>query len=126
MSLIEKECPMCGRITYMKITKKQENEWTDYICYGGKIQDKLKSFDKFGREFVKTGYCPECQSDLFDGSPKDPGKYFYEDDLREDVMREFYEKTKGMNPEEAIHSKHADMLSDNEKLVYMYDLEIEE
>ena len=124
--LLAKQCPMCGRTAYMKITKDQKAEWTSYICYGGKIQDKLKSFDKFGREFVKTGYCPECQSDLFSDETKDLDKYFYEEDLREDVMSAFYKKTKRMHPEEAIHSEDADMLSDNEKLVYMYDCEIED
>ena len=118
--LIKSTCLKCGKTTFMKVSKEQKDEWRNYVCYGGKTQDKLKSFDKFGRQFVKTGYCAECQKKFFGAEIDDPGRFFHADELRQDVMKEFHEKTKHMSPIQAIHSEDADMLSDNEKLVYKF------
>ena len=63
--LINKICPMCGKSAFLRINSDQEKEFEKYACYDGLIQEKLKSFNDFEREFVKTGYCPECQEDLF-------------------------------------------------------------
>lgn len=63
--LINKICPMCGKSAFLRINSDQKKEFKSYACYGGLIQEKLKSFNDFEREFVKTGYCPECQNGLF-------------------------------------------------------------
>ena len=63
--LINKICPMCKKNAFLRINSDQEKEFENYACYGGLIQEKLKSFNDFEREFVKTGYCPECQENLF-------------------------------------------------------------
>ena len=34
MKLIEKNCPMCGKVTYMKVTNEQRKEYDKYIVYG--------------------------------------------------------------------------------------------
>ena len=61
VKVIYKECPMCRQETYLRLTKEQMEQCTKYTCCGGLIQDVLPSLDKFGREFVKMGYCPSCQ-----------------------------------------------------------------
>ena len=124
MKLIEKECPMCSKITYMKVTAEQSKEYDEYVVYGGLVQEKLKSFDKFGREFAKTGYCPECQEKLFGSRLKDKGLYFYLDDLRQDVIDEFMEAVGDMPAEAAIHSPAAETLSENERLLYYHEFEL--
>ena len=54
---------MCGKSAFLRINSDQEKEFKSYACYGGLIK-KTKSFNDFEREFVKTGYCPECQENL--------------------------------------------------------------
>ena len=95
--LIEKTCPMCGRSAYLNITKEQDKELTQYIFHGGKIQDKLKSYNKF----------------------------VYNDELNGDVMEIFVSKTEGLKPFDAITSFAANMLSVNEKKLYLYEMELE-
>ena len=124
--LIEKTCPMCGRSAYLNITKEQDKELTQYIFHGGKIQDKLKSYNKFEREFIKTGYCPECQSLLFGSKLEESdNRFFYKDELNGDVMEIFVSKTEGLKPFDAITSFAANMLSVNEKKLYLYEMELE-
>lgn len=67
---INRECPMCGEIIQLELTSKQKNEYVNYLMEHPKrnIQDALFSFNAFEREFIKTGYCPECQNVLF-GNP---------------------------------------------------------
>ena len=77
-TLITKKCPMCHETFFMKITKEEEKQIIDYVAYGGSIQDKISLLDKFGREFVKTGYCPNCQEMLFNSTLKDKSRYFSE------------------------------------------------
>lgn len=77
MKLIEMKCPMCGKNTCMKMTETQSKEYDEYTAYGGLVQEKLKSFDDFGREFVITGYCPKCQEMLFGSRLKDKSMFFY-------------------------------------------------
>lgn len=125
MKLIEKNCPMCGKVTYMKVTNEQRKEYDKYIVYGGKVQDKLKSFDKFGREFAKTGYCPECQEELFGSKAKNKDAYFYMEDLDQSVADKFMSEIEGMTAMAAIKSKAAEALSENAKLLFCYEFEID-
>ena len=57
--VVKNMCPMCGRTVYLKVTEDKQDE---YDCYSTEypsksIQSALPSFDKFEREFIKTGYC---------------------------------------------------------------------
>lgn len=60
-----KECPMCGQKAYLRMTEEEENQWRKYACFGGHIQDRFPDMDEQKREFIKSGYCPDCQKALF-------------------------------------------------------------
>lgn len=64
--VIENMCPMCGRMVYLKVTENKQDEYDCYYTerYSKSIQSALPSFDKFEREFIKTGYCPVCQKKI--------------------------------------------------------------
>lgn len=125
-TLITKKCPMCHETFFMKITKEEEKQIIDYVAYGGSIQDKISLLDKFGREFVKTGYCPNCQEMLFNSTLKDKSRYFSENSLRQKTMSEFMNKQKetSMNYYDLIKSDFAKELNTNEKLLFLYEFEL--
>lgn len=55
-------CPMCGSTHWMRINGEQYEKYK----YGGMlIQDAFPKLNPTEREFIKTGYCPECQELLF-------------------------------------------------------------
>lgn len=55
-------CPMCGSTHWMRINGEQYEKYK----YGGMlIQDAFLKLNPAEREFLKTGYCPECQELLF-------------------------------------------------------------
>ena len=89
VKVIYKECPMCRQETYLRLTKEQMEQCTKYTCCGGLIQDVLPSLDKFGREFVKMGYCPSCQEILYQSTLKDKSPYFSRSELDDDRIYEF-------------------------------------
>lgn len=122
--LIARDCPMCKRTAYMKITRSMAEEYLHYVAYGGLIQNELPSFNKFAREFVKTGYCPDCQKMLFNAELKDQSAFFYQDELRQEAMEDFMEQTQTMDYEEAICSHFAENLTENEKLLYLEEMEL--
>lgn len=72
---IRKVCPMCEREVILCLTRQQTKELEEYQRYGGLIQDRMPSQDRFGREFIKTGYCPECQEMLFHTECEDSVSY---------------------------------------------------
>lgn len=117
---------MCHETFFMKITKEEEKQIIDYVAYGGSIQDKISLLDKFGREFVKTGYCPNCQEMLFNSTLKDKSRYFSENSLRQKTMSEFMNKQKetSMNYYDLIKSDFAKELNTNEKLLFLYEFEL--
>lgn len=49
---------MCGKSAFLRINSDQKKEFKSYACYGGLIQEKLKSFNDFEREFVKIRLLP--------------------------------------------------------------------
>ena len=57
-------CPMCGELTEIEVTDsnaiKQIEKWERGEIY---LQEIPLSADE--REFLKTGYCMDCQSMLF-------------------------------------------------------------
>ena len=107
--LINKICPMCGKSAFLRINSDQEKEFKSYACYGGLIQEKLKSFNDFEREFVKTGYCPECQENLF----------------MKELSRGENHLNRILDCRKAILSSNAEKLSVNEKLLYLYEFDLE-
>ena len=68
--IVEKQCPICGKVTYMVIDAENYDQVMEYMValyFNTKrkmVQKALPFLDKFGREFIKSGYCPECQEDL--------------------------------------------------------------
>ena len=136
--LINKICPMCGKSFFLRINSDQEKEFENYAYYDGLIQEKLKSFNDFEREFVKTGYCPECQEDLFMKElSKDENCFFTQDDIRDDEVEKFLNDAAEVHADEngilervldcrkAILSPNAEKLSVNEKLLYLYEFNLE-
>ena len=97
-------------------------------------QEKLKSFNDFEREFVKTGYCPECQNGLF-MKELSRGEYhfFTQNDIRDDVVEKFIndiaevyvDENRVLDCRKAILSPIAEKLSVNEKLLYLYEFDLE-
>lgn len=135
--LINKICPMCGKSAFLRINSDQEKEFENYAYYDGLIQEKLKSFNDFEREFVKTGYCPKCQEDLFMKELSKDDSFFTQDDIRDDVIEKFLNDTAEVYVDEnnvlervldrrkAILSPNAEKLSVNEKLLYLYEFNLE-
>lgn len=123
--VVERKCPMCGRQTYLALSKEQAKEYLEYTIYSGLIQDKIPSVDKFGREFIKTGYCPKCQKLLFNATPENEDDYFYLDtDIRQNVCDKFIEQTGLLDPSESVQSEHVKALNIPEKLLYMYEFDM--
>ena len=63
--LLRKKCPMCKRVTYLRMTEAEIIQFGEYIYFGGLIQDRLPRMGVQEREFLITGYCPECQEKIF-------------------------------------------------------------
>lgn len=80
-----KECPMCGQKAYLRMTEEEENQWRKYACFGGHIQDGFPDMDVQKREFIKSGYCPDCQKALF-GTEYDRSDFIIVDDIEDTVM----------------------------------------
>lgn len=59
--IVKKECPMCGKTHFVKLTEVEYDQYKKYIAYGSLIQNALSNTSPTVREFLKTGYCPECQ-----------------------------------------------------------------
>ena len=59
-------CPMCSEINYINFETLDEIKRYDKYKNGeGLIQDIFPEFTPFEREFIKTGYCVDCQCLLF-------------------------------------------------------------
>ena len=57
-----KSCTICGDTYHIKLTDK---EYEDFINKNDLIQNIFPNFNPTEREFLKTGYCPDCQAMLF-------------------------------------------------------------
>ena len=57
-------CPMCGNITKkeLDITDEQLFKYENSMAL---IQDVFPNLNPAEREFIKTGYCDDCQNILF-------------------------------------------------------------
>ncbi len=58
-------CPMCGRFHALLLKKDEVDAVEKYRDSGELIQNALPGFNPGEREFVKMGYCADCQSMLF-------------------------------------------------------------
>lgn len=72
--IIVRECPMCGHMSALRLDDARYKEFRNYCeSKNGLIQNLLPDFDVFEREFLKTGYCTSCQSEIFCNDFKDDG-----------------------------------------------------
>ena len=58
-------CPLCGDIYRIQLNKYEMDRYNNYRKNGGYIQDEMNSLNPVEREFLLTGYCPECQVLIF-------------------------------------------------------------
>ena len=63
--IITRKCPMCGSITEIEVDDNLKSAIDRYNSGIGYIQDIPLSASE--REFIKTGFCMECQEILFGG-----------------------------------------------------------
>ena len=82
--------------------------------------------DAFQREFIKYGYCPKCQEALFENEWKNKESFIFQNELNQERIDVFMEETRELDPESSILSKAAEKLSAAEKLVYLYEMELDE
>lgn len=126
---LSKICPMCGRRTYLRMTEEEKAQWHEYICYGEYIQDRFPDMDVQKREFIKSGYCPDCQKTLF-GTEYDRSDFIIVDDIvdgevPEDVKK-FLEAAEKMNVKEVIKSETANILTTEHKVVMLSEFDLED
>ena len=112
---------------FLRLTEEQEKEWLEYTHFGGLIQKKCPNINKFGREFIKSGYCPSCQEKLFGNVLEDKSAYFSQNDTSDsEIINTFMKETFEMDSKEAILSNAANTLSITDKWIYIYEFDLEE
>lgn len=121
--LIRKKCPKCNYLFYMKVTTNEKKEYHNHLENRGLIQEDMPSFDVFGREFVNTGYCPDCQEIIFCRKLHDKSRYFSRENLRKQPIAHFEELKyqNKMSGIDAITSEFANDLNYFEKYVYLFE-----
>lgn len=67
-AMVKHTCPICGKVCEIELDREQA---IDYFCNNKLIQDALPELTAAEREFVKSGYCPDCQQLLFGNSDTD-------------------------------------------------------
>lgn len=58
-------CPLCGETHYLDLIDDEFELFKLYEAGFGHIQDMLPMLNPTEREFLMTGYCPNCQKMLF-------------------------------------------------------------
>ena len=58
-------CPMCGKETSLELTKDEVGRYEYYLSGAPLLQEAFPNLTPSEREFLKTGYCPECQRKIF-------------------------------------------------------------
>lgn len=116
--IIRRECPMCRKTHFAKITEDEYDQYKRYVTRKCLIQNIMPNTSPTVREFLKTGYCPDCQELLF-GKSEQKELFFSYDDIREDVIKEFCEKHE--NILNALISDEVDVLTEEEWLLLMYE-----
>lgn len=75
-NLLRKRCPMCRRETYLRMTEAEMIQFGKYYYDGGLIQDRLPHMGVLEREFLVTGFCPDCQERIF-GTKHDRSNFVF-------------------------------------------------
>lgn len=125
IELIKKTCPMCGGVTRLKENGAMAAEHHHYVLYGGKIQDKLTDFNAFEREFIKTGYCQNCQEMLFGKEAPETSRFIDMEEIPDfwQNFHELVEETLG-DEDKVISSERFKNFSADEKIITLSELEI--
>ena len=58
-------CPSCSKDYALPLSGEQMTRLYEYEHGHGYIQEMFKELNAVEREFIKTGFCPECQADIF-------------------------------------------------------------
>ena len=130
--IIEKQCPMCHNTCYMMVEAENYGTIMEYMVamyYKTKrkvIQEALPFLNKFGREFILTGYCPKCQEVLFDVKQKkaDKKNYFSCQDLDNEAFHRFVDLVERDGIDSAINSDKAKALSMPQKLLVINEFDL--
>ena len=125
MKLISKKCPLCGETVYMKLEDDAYERWKNYVVYRGIIQKVFPKLDVFQREFIKTGYCPKCQEELFENEWENKESFIFQSELNDERIDAFMAATRELNRENSILSDAAKKLSVAEKLVYLHEMSLD-
>ena len=59
------DCGMCGQKSKIKLTDAELEAYEHYLAHEGPIQNLLPTLNACEREFLKSGYCKNCQKLLF-------------------------------------------------------------
>ena len=59
---VRQTCPICGQTHEIEVDAQKLHLWMNKELL---IQDAFPDLNPAEREFIKLGYCPECQSLLF-------------------------------------------------------------
>ena len=65
MLSITKNCPMCSKDYTLVLSDAEAKQYMNYMCGDSLIQEALPEFNPAEREFIKSGYCEDCQKLLF-------------------------------------------------------------
>jgi len=128
--IVKKQCPMCGKTTYMLVDAEHYEEVNAYMValfFRTKrklIQEALPFLDDFAREFILTGYCPACQEQLFGTKAEKADDYFDCGDIDNEVLDAFLKDIYTRGVIKAFASPSVDQLTMQQKLyiIYEYDL----
>lgn len=58
-------CPLCREIYKLQLSDYERYQYENYIFSDGYIQEDMPTLNLVEREFILTGYCPECQKVIF-------------------------------------------------------------
>lgn len=58
-------CPLCGDMYKIQLSEDEMIQYHNYQKNGGYIQNLFPTLTSVEREFIKTGYCPDCQEVIF-------------------------------------------------------------
>ena len=130
--IIEKQCPMCHNTCYMMVEAEKYETIMEYMVamyYKTErkvIQEALPFLNKFGREFILTGYCPKCQGIICNVKQKkaDKKKFFYCQDLDNKAFRRFGDLVGREGIHSAISSDEAKALSMPQKLFVIDEFDL--
>ena len=62
---VERQCSMCGQKSQIKLSERELEAYKRYLKGDELIQDCLPTLNRVEREFLKSGYCTDCQELLF-------------------------------------------------------------